>query len=146
MALGFAPPLLVRTTFTQIEAQGPVHLQPLYDYFRQQWLTATPPAMWNVYQSALRTNNDVEGWHNRFSKAVNKHHPNIWHFITCLITEQAMSEVTLQQIAAGQNVRESNKKYVKLNSRINRLRQRFAGGRLNVMEFVTGVSHNMQNF
>jgi hypothetical protein len=82
MALGFAPLLLVRTAFTQLEVQSPnAALQPLFAYFRQQWLTTVPPKYWNVQNIDIRTNNDCEGWHHRFNMLVNKHHPNIWLYL-----------------------------------------------------------------
>jgi hypothetical protein len=104
MALGFAPLLRVRNVFTQLEAQCPPVVRPLLAYFRTQWLTTVRPFMWNVFNTEhnMRTNNHLEGWHAGFSKSVNQHHPNIWRFICALQKEQATTEVTIQQIAAGQ--------------------------------------------
>lgn len=104
MALGFAPLPLIRTAFTQIEAQSPACLQPLFTYFRTQWLTAVPPRMWNVHRQdpMYRTNNHLEGWHNGFNNIICQHHPNIWRLLAAMLQEQALTDVNIQQIAAGQ--------------------------------------------
>jgi hypothetical protein len=89
MALAFLPVAIVRMTFTTLELQASPVLQPLFQYFRHEWLTSIPVALWNVYHEDLRTNNDCEGWHVRFSNAIGRHHPNIWKFLHCLLEEQA---------------------------------------------------------
>ena len=47
-----------------------------------------PHTFWNVnirVQDHLpRTNNNLEGWHNRFAQIVEQPHPNIWKFIDIL--------------------------------------------------------------
>jgi hypothetical protein len=78
MALAFLPLLTVRLTFATLELQADPILHPVFLYFKQQWLSNIPPAMWNVYGCDLRTNNDCEGWHLRFNTAVGTHYPNIW--------------------------------------------------------------------
>lgn len=80
------------------------------------------------------------------NNAISKHHPNIWHFITVLIQEQAATDVTMQQIAAGQRVAKKSKKYAELNDRITTLRNRYIGGRISVMDMITGIGHNLHNF
>jgi len=76
-------------------------LQPLLQYFRQQWLVNVKPRTWNTYDEDLRTNNDCEGWHVRFNNAIRRHHPNIWQFLNCVREEQASAVLLHQQIAAG---------------------------------------------
>ena len=146
MALGFAPFRRVPTAFVEIETRSPPRLQPLFQYFRQQWLISIRPIMWNVYGESLRTNNDLEGWHRRFNGLVNKHHPNLWHFTTILLTEQAATDVVIQQIAAGQQVQVGNAKYNKLNARIKRLHERYVANSITVMELITGIGHVLHQF
>ncbi len=146
MAVGFAPLNRVRTVFTEIELRSPHRLQPLFQYFRNQWLAPGGLQMWNVHGVDLGTDNHVEGWHRRFNSVVNKHHPNLWHFMTQLIIEQAASDAIVQQIAAGQQVQATCAKFKQLNARIKRLHQRYVAGRLTVMQLVTGVGHNLHQF
>ena len=143
MALAFLPVAVVRITFNNLEAQSNPVLQPLFQYFRQEWLTTVPTVMWNVSHQDIRTNNDCEGWHVRFSNAIGKHHPNIWRFMACLQSEQASVEVAHQQIIAGRRSRRNNKKYVTIQKRLRTLQQRYDDGQTTAIEYITGVSYNL---
>ena len=45
--------------------------------------------MWNVYQSdSFKTNNHLEGWHNRLKRLVGKAHPNVYEFVEVIQKEQ----------------------------------------------------------
>ena len=58
-----------------------------------------PVYMWNVHSlDGLRTNNHAEQWHSKVRKLAGKTHPNIVSFFK---SEQAATEVTLMQVAAG---------------------------------------------
>ena len=48
---------------------------------------------------SIRTNNHVEGWHNQ--KIVEKAHPNVFEIVETFKKEQALTEVTMAQLAAG---------------------------------------------
>ena len=143
MALAFLPIAIVRLTFSNLEAQSDPLLQPLFQYFRQQWLTAVPTRLWNVSGEDIRTNNDCEGWHVRFNNAINKHHPNIWKFLACLLNEQASVEVVHQQLLAGRRARRHNSKYVSVQKRLRTLKARYDNGRMSAIDYITGVSHNL---
>ena len=51
--------------------------------------------------TSIRTNNHVEGWHSRLKKVVGKAHPNVFEIVESLKKEQAATEVSLAQLAAG---------------------------------------------
>ena len=104
MALGFLEPDRVQLTFAALKQGASAVLQPLYTYFEQQWMANVSIHMWNVYNVDIRTNNDCEGWHNRFNRAVDRHHPNIWHLLRVITEEQSATDVTRMQIAAGRDV------------------------------------------
>lgn len=53
-------------------------------------------------EQQLRTNNHLEGWHYGFNRLVTQHHPNVWRLLAALQQEQAVTDVTIQQLAAGQ--------------------------------------------
>jgi hypothetical protein len=143
MALAFLPVAVVRITFNTLETQANPILQPVFQYFRQQWLTNVKPVMWNTHNEDIRTNNDCEGWHVRFNNAVRRHHPNVWQFLGCLRDEQASVELLDQQIAAGHVARRHNKKYAIVQRRLQRLQRRYTSGVLSATDYITGVSHNL---
>ena len=71
MALPFLPHRQISPMFLrlQIEAQTEP-LQNLVTYIRRQWIESTVflPKNWNVYQQAIRTNNDIEGQRSESSR------------------------------------------------------------------------------
>ena len=94
MALTFLPVAIVRMTFHLLQSQANPVLLGLFEYFERQWMTSTVPALWKVHGNDVwRTNNHCEGWHNRFNRAISKHHPNIWLFLRAIQQEQAATEL-----------------------------------------------------
>jgi hypothetical protein len=147
MALGFAPLLLVRNLFDTFRRQSSQTLDQLFTYFEQQWLVAISAKMWNVYGVGIRTNNDCEGWHRRLNAIMSsRHHPNIWACISILRDEQAATDVIRQQIGAGHNVHRRNRAFEQAQSRIQRLCDRYNAGTISLLDYVTGVSHNLASY
>ena len=58
-----------------------------------------------------RTNNHVEGWHNKINKIGGKSHPNIYEVVELFKTEQAATEVTLWQLEPGGTFTGTRKAY-----------------------------------
>ena len=58
-----------------------------------------PPRVWNLHENLLdvnpRTNNECEGWNNRFRNLVG--HLTIWRLIKTLQKEQALTEILIAQ-------------------------------------------------
>ena len=65
--------------------------------------------LWNVYDLVInkmaRTNNQSEGWHNRFRIVVGRDHPSLYTFLTELQKEQGDTETMRSQIALGQTIK-----------------------------------------
>ncbi|KFD49637.1 hypothetical protein M514_09469 [Trichuris suis] len=110
--LPFVPVENVAETFDFISEQADVNLDDLIDYVERTYVTGRrgrppifPPEVWNVYRATLndqhRTNNAVEGWHNKFQKLMVVHHPSIWKFIEVLKDEQEDNEQVITQILGG---------------------------------------------
>ena len=58
------------------------------------------PQLWNVHNSTLsdedRTNNQTEGWNNRFSNLVGQDHPSLWVLIKKMTMELAVDSAKVQ--------------------------------------------------
>jgi hypothetical protein len=100
--------------------------------------------MWNVYDVDIRTNNSCEGWHNRFNRAVDRHHPNIWHLLGIIMEEQASTEVLRSQIAAGQDVLRQVPKYRNMQKKIETIRGRYRAGTIDVIQYLDGITFNLK--
>ena len=59
-------PMFVRLS-VQTQAQP---LLDLVDYMKRQWIEnpVFTPQDWSVYKQPIRTNNDMEGWHNALNR------------------------------------------------------------------------------
>jgi len=144
MALGFLPLSVIHVTFRQLKAAAPPSVHPLFAYFEQQWLGNVPIKMWNVHNVDIRTNNDCEGWHNRFNRLVDKHHPNVWHLLHCIREEQASTDVTRCQIRAGKIVSRQIRKYKVMQKSIETIRTRYDAGTIDVISYLDGISYNLK--
>lgn len=71
MALPYLPHEKIPAAFKNLllELNSP-KLVTLYEYIHYQWITSTvfPLSEWSVLMQCVRTNDNTEGWHSRFSK------------------------------------------------------------------------------
>ena len=141
MALAFLPVHLVEQWFALLPPMPAIN--DLLAYFENYWLTEMNPAIWNMHNVARRTNNDVEGWHNRFNRIIQRHHPNLWQFINAIRDEQLSTQVICQQIVAGQTVYRRNKKYAAIDARITTLKRRYLNQQIDALQFIEGCAHNL---
>ena len=75
--------------------------------------------MWNCYaHSGLRTNNHLEGWHNRMKRIARKAHPNLYEVLELFQREQAATEVTIQHLEAGGERKAKRRKVVQQEEKI----------------------------
>ena len=57
--------------FVRLEAQAQTEqLRSLVEYVRRQWIESRvfTPRNWCVYKQPIRTNDDLEGWHNALNR------------------------------------------------------------------------------
>ncbi len=78
-------------------------IEEFIEYFEETWLVGQfPLQQWSVYDNdSFRTNNHLEGWHNRLKRVVGKAHPNMFEFVEVVQKEQTATEVLLAQLEAG---------------------------------------------
>ena len=89
--------------------------QPILDNFETTYIgelrrgrrlqSLFPHALWNmnvrVQEDLPRTNNDLEGWHTRFSGSFLHHHAHIWKFIDKLKQDSSLNHLKMAQMVAG---------------------------------------------
>ena len=151
MSLAFLPRPLVRPNFFIIEGSNTVlnsdKLQTLCNYFKETWLNGPFDIwLWNVNQETLRTNNLVEGWHNRLNRSVGKHHPNLFELITNLKKEQYDTELTISRARLGAATTVRRRKYRELETRIVNLTEQHRTGGISTREFLKNIRHVAHHF
>ena len=80
-------------------------------YFEQTWFNEHYHlwVVWVYDEEGPRTNNHVEGWHNKLNKIAGQSPPNIYEVVKLFKTEQAATEVTLRHLEAGGTIPETRK-------------------------------------
>ena len=153
----FLPSNLVPHYFEVLSDDIPAVLEPLYNYFEDNYLGR--PArhgqrrepdfaieMRSMYERAElglpRTNNAVEGWHRAFQNTVGYAHPTVYKLINSMGLEQSHTENLKAKIDAGQNVARKNQKYVRVATAIRRLVDNF--NQRQPLDYLRGISHNIE--
>ena len=132
MALAFVPLQYVGLAFHALKMTAPnlPRVDEFIKYFEDTWLVGNfPPRLWNVFSmdtSSPRTNNHVEGWHNKLKRIARKAHPNVYELVEIFKKEQADTEVTLAQLATGAQPPRRAKKTLIKDRRLEELKSRFA--------------------
>ena len=155
-ALSFVPVGSVIAAFEALQKEVPAALEPVMDYFEDNFIgrlqrnRRKQPTfaldMWNIHDRVEddlpRTNNNVEGWHRHMQANVGAHHANIFQFMKILKREQALTELTLVRINAGELPAPSKRKYAALTQRL----QTLVGDYQNrdMLDFLRGIAHNLQ--
>lgn len=148
----------------------PDHANELVDYFDKTYVNGTyrqigipgetnirfrncpplfPLEQWNTHDLTLadsdRTNNQTEGWNNRFSRLVGHKHPSIWVLITKMRLEVATDETKLAQQSLGLL---SNKRklpyYEKNQNLLKNLCLEIKEGNKSLPEFLTAIAHTIR--
>ncbi|CAF1405547.1 unnamed protein product, partial [Rotaria sordida] len=96
MAVPLLPLEKMNLAFEYLVDNHPACLDPLFNYYESFWMESLPLKLWNVSNIKIKTNNIVEGWHNRFANRIEKKYPNIWHFIKVLQQEEVYVKQTVQ--------------------------------------------------
>ncbi|KAK3910086.1 Protein translocase subunit SecD [Frankliniella fusca] len=89
------------------------------------------------HRTGLRTNNQTEGWHNRFQLVVGKRLLTIYKIIEEFKKEEADTRVMLSEIDAGRILKQPQRaKYRRINERLQRLTDR-------LLHFMRLCGHNI---
>ena len=118
-------------------------VQSYADYFDETWMNGQfRPRMWNYYaHSGPRTNNHLEGWHNRMKRIARKAHPNLYEVLELFQREQAATEVTIQQLEAGGIRKAKRRKVVQREEKIKSLQDELAAGERNIDSYISAIRH-----
>ena len=134
ISIAYVPPQDVEESFTLLNDQLNLledddvltKMEDLSDYLKETYISGRPaggrrravpprfsPNSWNVYGRTLnregRTNNAVEGYHNRLNKMVNRHHVSMFALLEELRKEQSDVEASIVQLQAGHGQVRQNK-------------------------------------
>ena len=82
------------------------------------------------------TNNNAEVWHSKPWKLPGKAHPNIYEAVTLFQSEQAVTEISLMQLAAGGLPKRRRRKYRNYEKRLTTIKEKYKAGDYSLSELV----------
>ncbi|XP_060062830.1 uncharacterized protein LOC132543355 [Ylistrum balloti] len=111
--------------------------QKLTHYVTETWIEGRhPQPTWNHFLTeGPRTNNHLEGWHNKLKKRVKTAHPNIYKIIEEFQRLQAATEVKMIQYAAGGQRRKKARKYRGVEERLANLKTDLLNGTKDFIQY-----------
>ena len=154
-AMAFVPVNDIDRVFALLTGNLDPPLDEVLDYLEEYYIGGIrrarfrrprfPHTMWGVHDRVVndmpRTNNAVEGWHNRFNRHVGCHHANIWKIIEVIKKEEDVSRVELVHIQQGRNIGNPNPVYSRVNARVATVVASYAN-RL-PLDYLRGIAHNI---
>ena len=155
VALAFMPLGDVINAFETLVAEMPEQLDPIIDYFENNYIGVVhrrgrrpprfPLQLWNVKdrieEEIPRTNNHVEAYHRHLQAAILAFHPNIWTFLQVLKKEEALRRVEMIQMEAGEVPPPQKLRYRECNIRIKTIVKDYTNR--NILSYLRGIAHNL---
>ena len=87
-----------------------------------------------------RTNNHIEGWHNKLKRIAKKPHPNVYELIEIFKQEQANTEVSIDQLAVGTQTPKGANKCIEKDNKIELLKIRLRESTISLREHLKSIS------
>ncbi|KRX50747.1 hypothetical protein T05_16373 [Trichinella murrelli] len=145
LATAFLPVPHVNTGVSLLEAGTTGTLAALFQYFWQEWMTDERLPLWNVYNVNIRTNNHLEGWHNRLNRKAGKSHNGLYELLQLLIAEQGVMDTLIQQVLSGNvtvgDLRRVNRVYAQKQRRVAQYTGEYTNGRRLLLLFLPGGTY-----
>ena len=156
-ALAFVPLNDIVNAFDTVVAQMPEELDPIIDYFENNYIGVIhrrgrrrprfPLELWNVHnrveEEIPKTNNHVETYHRHLQAAILSFHPNIWTFPKVLKKEEALKRLEMIQMEAGEAAPPQKIRYRECSSRIQAIVKDYDNR--NTLSFLRGIAHNLSS-
>jgi hypothetical protein len=100
----------IEKRFKSIQRTCRGKMKKFCSYIDRNWIKSNtwPPVNWSVFRQDDRTNNDVEGWHNRINEGKNGAF-NLFHLIDQLHYVATLISLQAKLMERGENLRRRNK-------------------------------------
>ena len=145
MALPFLPHNEIRPMFVRLSVQAETEpLRNLIEYIQEQWIDSIifPPKDWRVFKQPIRTNNDIEGWHNALNRrAGGKCRLEFYLLIELLHREARLTSITIKLVSDKKLKRIQRKKYRQLQQKLFNAWDQYQTGNKNVSKLLRFCSH-----
>ena len=145
LALPYLPPDAIHRSFNRLEdaalEHGDSRLADLFEYVRTTWFESGVWSVesWNVYNRAVRTNNDCEGWHRRLNTRLPEN-VNLYLMILGLEEESLLISAQVELVKDLRLTRDQKPSYVRLQQRIVTAWREYEAGHLTEEQLLRRLS------
>ena len=133
----------VKTRLPHVEVMGCfLHWIPAV-YIQANWVYSTtfPSKNWSISGQPVRTNNDVEGWHNTLNRhASGRPEIPFYQMVELLLMEAQLVELQMQLVAHQKLSRNQRKKYHNHQKKIFNLWGKYSDGEKSVDQLQKVIS------
>ncbi|XP_068757610.1 uncharacterized protein [Montipora capricornis] len=144
MALPFIPHEKIPRVFQRLRLEATTEpLKALVEFIQANWVYSTtfPPENWSVYGQPVRTNNDVEGWHNALNRrASGRSDIPFYQLIEAPRMEAQLVELQMQLVADQKLSRIQRNKYRNHQKKIFNLWGQYSDGEKSVDQLLKAIS------
>jgi len=145
MALPFLPPSEIPAMFNCLQLQATTEpLQKFVEYVDSTWIQSTtwPPSSWSVYKQQIRTNNDVEGWHNGLNRrASGRAQMPLYMLIHLLHKEACLVALQIGLVSERKLTKLQKKKYRSVQAKILSYWEQYACHQKSAVQLLKACSH-----
>ncbi|XP_050393325.1 uncharacterized protein LOC126811503 isoform X3 [Patella vulgata] len=144
MALPFLPEEHVAGMFAHLKDRCPEQLEPICTYIEDQWISSRlfPIEDWCVFMLPVRTNNDVEGWHNRLNSRVNARGPVPFYLLICaLFSEATKIPLDLTMMSEGSLRRHQRRRYRHVEGQLFNIWDSYNEKQMSTSRLLKKISH-----
>ena len=119
MALPFLPPEHIEPVFHQLDQRARTNeLVAFMGYVWRQWFQSSTFGVRNVslFMASVRTNNDLEGWHNKINSRMNSRGPVPFYLLLQELYKEATAiPMQVRLLTVGKLERLNRKQATRLN-------------------------------
>lgn len=145
MALPFLPEDNIQPMFEQLHLKATTdHPKQFVNYVSETWISSNtwPPSSWSVYMMAIRSNNNVEGWHNGLHHcASGRCHMAFYLLIGLLHEEARLTALRIWLVSERKLKRIQRDKFRSLQAKIFDLWDDFLNQRKNAEQLLRQCAH-----
>ena len=121
LALPFLPENEIRPMFHRLQRQAPAALQPFTEYVSSNWINGNTwnPSDYSVFKKAVRTNNDIEGWHHGLNRrASGRGQLSLYLLIQLLHREAKLTALQIRLVSDRKLKKIQRRKYRQLQTKL----------------------------
>ena len=147
MALPLLPAEHIPSAFRHLHNAMPSNvddrLHRLVAHVDETWVSSRlwPASSWSAFQSSIRTNNDVEGWHNRLNQQARRGKLDLYQLATLLFREADFVSVQCVLVSECRLRRDHRKRYNRVQGRLDKYWTAYSAGELTTSALLKNCSY-----